>query len=135
MDADFVTRVGNRLHLLRKGFDGMAGNEPGRLYAEAVEQLQKPGRANLAGEHATRDVAGRIFAAVRSQPSSHRIDVNAIGNENFLCHAFLSSRHLPVATPNYKHSVRSRPRGWPMSRAIDAGNRGLYDPCRLARAS
>src|SRR5215208_3982256 len=91
MDADLVTGIGNRLHLLRKGFDGMAGNEPGRLYAEAVEQLQKPRRANLAGEQATRDVAGRIFAAVRPQPSSHRVDVNAIGNKDFLCHLSLLS--------------------------------------------
>jgi hypothetical protein len=42
----------------------MARDEPGRLDAEALEQLQEARRADLAGEEPARDVVGRILAAI-----------------------------------------------------------------------
>jgi hypothetical protein len=72
--------------LLGKRLDGMAGDEPGRLDAEAFEQLQEPHAADLAGEEAARNVVGRILAAIRAEPAGHRIDVDAEAAQDFLSH-------------------------------------------------
>ena len=56
--ADLVAGIGDRLHLLGKGLDGMTGDEPGGLDAPFVEQAKEPLRADLAREHAARDIAG-----------------------------------------------------------------------------
>src|SRR3546814_110491 len=58
VDADLVPGVCHRLHLLRKGLDGMTRNEPGGPDPEAVEEFQQARRSDLAGEQAARDVVG-----------------------------------------------------------------------------
>ena len=52
VDADLVPGRGDSLHLLGEGLDRVAGDESGRLDAEALKQLQQARAADLAGEQA-----------------------------------------------------------------------------------
>ena len=62
--ADLVAGVDDHLRLLGEGLDRVAGDEPGRLQALTLEQLQEARCPDLAGEEAARDVVGRVLAAV-----------------------------------------------------------------------
>ena len=84
--ADLVAGLGDRLHLLGEGLDRMRRDEPGGLDAEALEQAQKARRADLAREHAARDVARAVLAAVRAEPAGDRIDVDAVRAQDLLGH-------------------------------------------------
>jgi hypothetical protein len=90
VDADFVARVHHGLHLLGKGLGRVARNEPGGLQAVFVEQLEQPQRADLAREHAARDVVGRVFPAIRTKPAADGIDVHAKRDLDFLAHVMHS---------------------------------------------
>jgi hypothetical protein len=94
-----VAGVGDRLHLLGEGLDRVRRDEPGGLDAEALEQAQQARRADLAREHAARDVARTVFAAVRTQPAGDRVDIDAVGAQDFLCHD---------ASPHFALSCASR---------------------------
>jgi hypothetical protein len=62
--ADLVAALDHHPGLLGEGLDRVAGDEPRRLDAVALEQLQQPRRADLAGEEAARDVIRRVLTAV-----------------------------------------------------------------------
>src|SRR5207302_1977895 len=79
--------VDDHLRLLGEGLDRVAGDEPGRLQALTLEQLQEARRPDLAGEEAARDVVGRVLAAVRAEPAGDGVDVDADRAQNFLGHA------------------------------------------------
>ena len=90
--ADLVAGVHNHLHLLREGLDRMARDEPGRPDAELVEKPDHARRADLAGEQAARDIAGRILAAIGAEPAGDRIDIDADGAQDILLAAARSRR-------------------------------------------
>ena len=52
VEADLVSGVHDHADLLGKGLHGMARHEPRGLDAEALKQLDQPGRADFPGEHA-----------------------------------------------------------------------------------
>ena len=56
------------------------------LMSVALEQLEQPRRADLAGEHAARDVDGRVLAAIRAEPARDRVDVDPERDEDLLGH-------------------------------------------------
>src|ERR1700738_865650 len=86
MDADLVAGIGHRLHLLGKGLDRVAGDEPGGFDTETPEHLEQPRAADLAREQAARNVIRRILAAIAAQPTRHRIDVDTEAAQNSLGH-------------------------------------------------
>lgn len=53
----------------------MPWDEPCRLDFVLVEHLEETADAYGAGEDTSRYITGRVFAAVRAQPSCDRIDV------------------------------------------------------------
>ena len=90
VDADLVPGVGDLLHLIGKGLDRMAGDEPRRLDAEPAEELEQPQRADLAGEEAARDVVGQVLAAIRAEPAGHGVHINSEPAQDFLRHRRLA---------------------------------------------
>ena len=86
MDPDLVAGIGHRLHLVRKGLDRVAGDEPRGFDAPAAEQLEQARRADLAGEQPAGDVVGRILAPVGAEPPGHRVHIDAEPAQNILRH-------------------------------------------------
>ena len=86
VQADLVGRLDDQLGFSREALGGVTGDEPRALQAVLAEQLQQPRHADLGGEHAARDVAGRILAAVRAEPTCNRVAVDAECTEDLLLH-------------------------------------------------
>src|SRR5215213_5972751 len=72
---DLVPRVYHYLDLVRKGLDRVTRDEPRRLEVVLLEEFEQTRRPDLAGEHAPRDVVGRVLATVRPEPTGDRINV------------------------------------------------------------
>ena len=90
--AHLVALLDNHATFIGEGFDGMARDEPTGLDVQEFEQFQQPGRADLSSEQTTGDVVGRIFAAIRPQPPTDGVQINAESAEDLLvCHLFISS--------------------------------------------
>ena len=91
--ADLVPLIDDLLHLVREGFDGMAGNEEGGLEFVFLEQAQEAEDADLAREDAALNVGRRIAAAVGAYPARDEIDVRAERADDFFFrHASFSHR-------------------------------------------
>ena len=69
------------------------------LMPHLLEQPQQARRADLAGEHAARDVAGQVLAAVGPEPARHRVDVDAVAQQRFPS----PSPYLPLPVPEPPH--------------------------------
>jgi hypothetical protein len=52
-----VPGIGDHLHLIGKGFDGVSGNEPGRAQPAAMEEIEQARRADFPREEAARDIS------------------------------------------------------------------------------
>ena len=64
VQADFVPGVDNHAAFFGEGFEAVAWDEPGGRYGVLFEHLQEAADSYGAGEEATRDVGGGVFAAV-----------------------------------------------------------------------
>lgn len=62
----------------------MTWNEPCGLDVVLLEHLQEALRTNRASEQTTRYVAGAVFSAIRPKPSTYRIYINTVRDENAL---------------------------------------------------
>jgi len=61
----------------------VARDEPRGTNAKLVEQFDQARRTDFTGKQAAGDIAGRILASVRTQPTGNSIDVYAEGAEDF----------------------------------------------------
>ena len=77
---------GHGSHFFRESFDRVTWDEPRGLDSQAVEQLDQARAADLAGEHAARDVVRRISAAVGADPTGHGVHVDTKPTQDFLSH-------------------------------------------------
>src|SRR5260370_6839090 len=84
MRANLVTLVHDLTALVREGFDGMAGNEEGRLEIIFLEKPEQTGNADLAGEDAALDIGRRITATVRSDPTRNGVYIRSECADDFL---------------------------------------------------
>ena len=84
--ADFVAGVGHGLHLLGEGFHRVARDKPSGAQAVAFEQFEQARRADFTGEQAARDVIGRVFATIGTEPAGDRVNVDAKCTENVFSH-------------------------------------------------
>src|SRR4051794_34993102 len=64
VETDLMAGLGHHRHFLGERLDGVAGDEPGRLDAMPLEQLQQARTPDLAGEQPARDVARRVLATI-----------------------------------------------------------------------
>ena len=92
------------LGLAGERLDRVARDEPRRLEVVPLEELQQARRPDLAGEQAARDVVGGVLAAVRAEPACHRVDVDAVRDEDLLGHRRTSRI---VVARIYRHVQRS----------------------------
>src|SRR4051794_14240244 len=76
----------DQLGLSWEALGGVTGEEPRARQAVLVEQLQQARHPDLGGKHAARDVAGRILASVRTEPTRDRVAVDTEGTEDLLLH-------------------------------------------------
>src|SRR3954454_4288287 len=102
---DLVAGVRHRPHLLGEGLGRVAGDEPGGLDPEALEQPEQARAPDLAGEQAACDVAGAVLAAVGAEPARDRVDVDPERAEDLFRH----SLPLLSASPVLHLSPRRRP--------------------------
>ncbi len=56
------------------------------LDAPFLEQLEQAHAADPAGEGAAGNVAGAVLAAIGAEPAGDRVDIDAVGDEDFLGH-------------------------------------------------
>src|SRR5437868_10558204 len=91
VQADLVPGIGYHLHLPRKRFDGVTGDEPGGCDPVPVEQIEQAWAAHLPGKQTAGDIARRVLTAIRPQPAGHGVHVDAIRTQDLLCHRDLLS--------------------------------------------
>src|SRR5215208_6428956 len=89
VETDLVPGVSHHLHLPGEGLDRVARDEPGGAETVFIEHLEQPGASDLAGEETARYVARRVLTAIRSQPASHGVHVDAEGAKDLLRHVLL----------------------------------------------
>ena len=75
--ADLVAGLGDGGHLVRERLERVARDEPRGGYPGPLEELQQAGAADLAGEHPSLDIVGRVLAAVGAEPPGHGVNVDA----------------------------------------------------------
>ncbi len=92
VDADLVAAVDDQLRLCRERLDRVPGDEPGRLELVSREEVEQPRCSDLAGEQPARDVVRGVLAPVRAEPACHRVDVDAVRDEDLLGHHNLRCR-------------------------------------------
>ena len=84
MCSNLVTLVHDLTALVREGFDGMAGDEEGRLETISLEEPEQTGNADLAGEDAALDIGRRIASTVRSDPTRNGVYIRSECADDFL---------------------------------------------------
>ena len=70
-------------------------SKPGGLDSEPVEQSDHARQPDFAGEQPARDVARRIFSAVRAEPAGDRVDVDPEGAKDFFLTVDPGARRAP----------------------------------------
>ena len=76
VQSDLVPGFGDHAALLGESFEAVPGDEKCRLDVVLFEHLEEAPHPDRAGEHAARDVAGAVFAAVGAEPAGDGVDVD-----------------------------------------------------------
>ena len=84
VEAYFMSCIAYCCHVFRECLQTMAWNKPCGLDVVLLEHLQEALRTNRASEQTTRYVAGAVFSAIRPKPSTYRIYINTVRDENAL---------------------------------------------------
>jgi len=89
VQSNFMTCFDNHPSLLWKGFYRVTWSKPSSFKIIFLKQVKQTRYPHFTRKKAPRNIIGRIFTAIGTQPTCHCINIYPIGNQNFFFTHFI----------------------------------------------